>query len=95
MGTCGIFRKIRQKLAILLIFQYNVPNIPLNKNMEDSANMEVAYRWKKHYKTAKYPIRQPAWLTWLIWMLSRIALIGKTYSWRPSRWRALSRPISS
>ena len=26
--------------------------------------MEVNYRWKKHYKTAKYPIRQPAWLTW-------------------------------
>ena len=42
--------------------------------------MEVNYRWKKHYKTAKYPIRQPAWLTWLIWFLSKCALIGKKYT---------------
>ena len=42
--------------------------------------MEVNYRWKKHYKTAKYPIRQPAWLTWVIWILSKICLIGKTYT---------------
>ena len=41
--------------------------------------MEVNYRWKKHYKTAKYPIRQPKWLTWLIWFLSKCALIGKKY----------------
>ena len=42
--------------------------------------MEVNYRWKKHYKTAKYPIRQPAWLTWVIWILSKIALIGKKFT---------------
>ena len=42
--------------------------------------MEVNYRWKKHYKTAKYPIRQPAWLTWVIWILSKICLIGKKYT---------------
>ena len=42
--------------------------------------MEVNYRWKKHYKTAKYPIRQPRWLTWLIWFLSKCALIGKKYT---------------
>ena len=42
--------------------------------------MEVNYRWKKHYKTAKYPIRQPAWLTWVIWILSKICLIGKDYT---------------
>ena len=41
--------------------------------------MEVNYRWKKHYKTAKYPIRQPKWLTWVIWILSKFALIGKNY----------------
>lgn len=41
--------------------------------------MEVNYRWKKHYKTAKYPIRQPAWLTWVIWFLSKCCLIGKEY----------------
>ena len=42
--------------------------------------MEVNYRWKKHYKTAKYPIRQPKWLTWLIWVLSKIMLTGKKYT---------------
>ena len=42
--------------------------------------MEVNYRWKKHYKTAKYPIRQPAWLTWVIWILSKICLTGKKYT---------------
>ena len=42
--------------------------------------MEVNYRWKKHYKTAKYPLRQPRWLTWVIWTLSRICLIGKKYT---------------
>ena len=41
--------------------------------------MEVNYLWKKHYKTAKYPIRQPRWLTWVIWILSKIALAGKKY----------------
>lgn len=29
---------------------------------------------QKHYKTAKYPIRQPIYLTWLIWFLSKILL---------------------
>ena len=42
--------------------------------------MEVNYRWKKHYKTAKYPIRQPLWLTWVIWILSKICLVGKKYT---------------
>ena len=42
--------------------------------------MEVNYRWKKHYKTAKYPIRQPGWLTWVIWFLSKIMLTGKKYT---------------
>lgn len=41
--------------------------------------MEVNYRMKRHYKTAKYPLRQPRWLTWLIWVLSKCALIGKKY----------------
>ena len=38
--------------------------------------MNVNYRWKKHYKTAKYPIRQPLIIVWLIWLLSKIMLIG-------------------
>ena len=41
--------------------------------------MEVNYRNKKRYKTAKYPLRQPKWLTWLIWFLSKCMLIGKKY----------------
>ncbi len=41
--------------------------------------MEVNYKTKKYYKTAKYPIRQPLIITWLIWLLSKIVLIGKKY----------------
>lgn len=42
-------------------------------------DIEVNYRNKRRYKTAKYPIRQPLYLTWLIWLLSKFALIGKDY----------------
>lgn len=41
--------------------------------------MDVNYRIKRHYKTAKYPLRQPRWLTWLIWFLSKCMLRGKEY----------------
>ncbi len=41
--------------------------------------MEINYKNKKKYKTAKYPIRQPLFLSWLIWVLSKIMLIGKKY----------------
>ena len=37
----------------------------------------VNYNGQKYYKTAKYPIRQPIYLTWLIWFLSQIMLLGK------------------
>ena len=40
---------------------------------------EVNYKNKKRYKTAKYPIRQPLIIVWLIWLLSKIMLIGKKY----------------
>ena len=40
-------------------------------------DIEVNYKNKKRYKTAKYPIRQPLFFVWLIWLLSRIMLIGK------------------
>ena len=43
-------------------------------------SMEVNYKNKKFYSTAKYPIRQPLIIVWLIWLLSRIMLIGK--KWR-------------
>ena len=37
-------------------------------------DIKVNYKNKKHYKTAKYPIRQPRFFTWLIWVLSGILL---------------------
>ena len=40
---------------------------------------EVNYKNKKRYKTARYPIRQPKFIVWLIWVLSKFALIGKQY----------------
>ncbi len=41
--------------------------------------MDVNYKNKKRYKTAKYPIRQPLIIVGLIWLLSKIMLIGKKY----------------
>ena len=41
--------------------------------------MDVNYKNKKRYKTAKYPIRQPIYLTWLIQVLSRIMLMNKKH----------------
>lgn len=42
-------------------------------------DIEVNYKNKKRYKTAKYPMRQTIFWTWLIWILSKIALMGKQY----------------
>ncbi|MBE6632998.1 MAG: 1-acyl-sn-glycerol-3-phosphate acyltransferase, partial [Ruminococcaceae bacterium] len=42
-------------------------------------DVEVHYRNKKKYQTAKYPIRQPIYLMGLIWVLSKMMLIGKRY----------------
>ncbi len=42
-------------------------------------DIEVNYKNKKRYKTAKYPYHQGKFWTGLIWLLSRIALIGKKY----------------
>ena len=42
-------------------------------------NIEVNYRNKRRYKTAKYPLHQGKFWTGLIWVLSKIALIGKNY----------------
>jgi len=41
--------------------------------------MEVNYKNKKKYNLAHYPIRQPLIITWLIWLLCKIILIGKKY----------------
>lgn len=42
-------------------------------------DIEVNYRNKKRYKTAKYPMHQTKFWTWLIWFLSKFALIGKDF----------------
>ena len=47
--------------------------------MKDNLNIEVNYKNKKRYKTSKLPRRQPIYLMWLIWLLSKIMLIGKKY----------------
>ena len=42
-------------------------------------DIEVNYKNKKRYKTAKYPMHQGKFWTGLIWLLSKCALIGKSY----------------
>lgn len=37
--------------------------------------MEVNYKKKKYYNTAKYPIRQPLIMTFLLWLVSKIILM--------------------
>lgn len=41
--------------------------------------MIINYKKDNRYKTAKYPIRQPRFFTWLIYVLSKMLLIGKDY----------------
>lgn len=41
--------------------------------------MDIKYKRDKRYNTARYPIRQPRFFTWLIYVLSKILLIGKKY----------------
>ena len=47
--------------------------------MTSGGNIDVNYKNKKRYNNAKYPIRQPLFFVWLIWVLSKIMLIGKKY----------------
>ena len=42
-------------------------------------DIEVNYKNKKRYNTARYPLHQGKFWTGLIWLLSRCALIGKKY----------------
>ncbi len=41
--------------------------------------MEVNYKNKKRYNLAKYPIRQPKIVTYIIWLLCKAGLLGKNY----------------
>lgn len=47
--------------------------------MKNNTNIDVNYKNKKRYKTAKYPIRQPIYLTGLILVLSFFALLFKKH----------------
>ena len=47
--------------------------------MKKQKDIEVNYKNKKRYKTAKYPIRQPWIIAWLISILSWFMLLGKKY----------------
>ena len=47
--------------------------------MVQNNNIDVNYKNKRRYNTAKYPIRQPLFFVGLIWVLSKILLIGKKY----------------
>ena len=42
--------------------------------------MDVNYKNQKRYNTSKHPIRQPLVIVFLIWLLSKIMLIGKRYT---------------
>lgn len=42
-------------------------------------NLDVNYKNNKRYNTAKYPIRQPLIITYIVWLLCKIMLIGKNY----------------
>ena len=42
-------------------------------------DIEVNYKNKRRYKTARYPMHQTRFWTWLIWFLSKIMLIGKKF----------------
>ena len=42
-------------------------------------DIEVNYKNKKRYKTARYPMHQNIFWTGLIWVLSKFALLGKNY----------------
>lgn len=42
-------------------------------------DIEVNYKNKKRYVTARYPLHQGKFWTWLIWVLSKFALMGKKY----------------
>ena len=47
--------------------------------MNKNNNIDVNYKNKKRYNTAKYPIRQPLYLTGLIWVLSFFAVFFKKH----------------
>lgn len=55
-------------------------------------DIEVNYRNKKRYNTAKYPRRPSRFWIWMEYILSRIALTGKTYTVDTSAIEGLQAP---
>jgi len=55
-------------------------------------DQKVNYKNKRRYNTAKYPIRQPLFIVGLIWVLSKIALIGKRYRVEKNNMEGLKPP---
>ncbi len=54
--------------------------------------MEVNYKNKKYYNTAKKPIRQPFLITVLIYLLSKLLLLGKDYKIEKINMKGLKPP---
>ena len=54
--------------------------------------IKVNYQNQKRYKTARYPIRQPFFITILIWILSKFALMGKKYKIEKINMKGLKPP---
>ena len=54
--------------------------------------MDVNYKNDRHYNTSKLPIRQPWYLTWLIWLLSKIVLLGKKHKVEKINFEGLKPP---
>ena len=73
-----------KNVAFVYILVYNVWDFCVNNIrrsfMSNITNVDVNYKNPKKYKTAKYPIRQPIYLTWLIWVLSFFATIFKKHN---------------
>ena len=55
-------------------------------------DQKVNYKNKRRYNTARYPIRQPLFIVGLIWVLSKIALIGKRYTVKKINMEGLKPP---
>ena len=63
-------------------------------NTAPKSDIEVNYkrRDRKRYNTAKYPIRQPIFIVWLIWVLCKFALIGKKHKVEKVNMKGLKPP---
>ena len=60
--------------------------------MTPNGPIDVNYKNKKRYKTAKYPIRQPRFFVLLIWILSKLALLGRRYKVKKINMEGLKPP---